>query len=133
MMVAHGHVEGVRKFDGSQKRNWGGFLAPGDRGCASSLVVRCLARNQAVKGSIPSAAWAALGDDQATGDAAVAAAVITTAVVAATAAAAVAATAVAAATTVAAATASAAATTVVAATAAAGKERCRIQNNAKNN
>ena len=47
-------------------------MAPGGRGFAISLMVRCLARNRAVKGSIPSAAWAALGDDQATEDAPVA-------------------------------------------------------------
>ena len=40
---------------------WGGLLAPGDRGCASSILARCPARNWAVGGSIPCAAWAALG------------------------------------------------------------------------
>ena len=36
------------------------LLAPGDRGWARSLVVKCAARNWVVGGSILSAAWAAL-------------------------------------------------------------------------
>ena len=39
---------------------WGGLLAPGDKGWASSLVVKYAVRNWVVGGSILSAAWAAL-------------------------------------------------------------------------